>query len=81
MKQHRLDVFALCTGVFFTALAVGFVLDGLDSWGMDVTWIAPMLLIALGLGGVLSTLGRATSPDSEPMPPASEPRPEPEATP
>ena len=68
MTRHRLDVFALCAGAFFVALAVGFVLDGLDVWDMNVAWIGPVLLIALGLGGVLSTIGRAAAPD--PPPPA-----------
>jgi hypothetical protein len=72
MKRHRLDVFALCTGGFFVALAVGFLFDGLGTWEMNVTWIGPILLIALGFAGVLSTIGRASTPD----PPA-----EPDATP
>ena len=32
MTRHRLDVFSLCAGVLFMALAIGFLLDGLDVW-------------------------------------------------
>ena len=32
MTRHRLDVFPLCAGVLFMALAIGFLLDGLDVW-------------------------------------------------
>jgi hypothetical protein len=66
MKRHRLDVFALAAGTFFVVLAIGFLLDGLGAWDVDVTWIAPVLLIALGLAGLVSTVGRA----SRPVPPA-----------
>jgi hypothetical protein len=69
MKRHRLDIFALCAGAFFVALAVGFALDAIDAWDMNVAWVGPALLIALGLGGVLAAIGRATAPD----PPEPEP--------
>jgi hypothetical protein len=59
MTRHRIDVFALCAGLFFVLLAVGFVLDGLDTWDMDVGRVGPLVLITLGLAGVLSTLMRA----------------------
>jgi hypothetical protein len=71
MTRHRLDVFALCAGAFFVALAVGFLFDGLDAWDMNVTWIGPILLIVLGLGGVLSTLGRVSTPDPPTEPDAT----------
>jgi hypothetical protein len=58
MTRHRLDVFALCSGLLFVGLAIGFLLDGLDVWNADPTWIAPLFLIVLGIAGVLSTLGR-----------------------
>ena len=68
MKRHRLDVFALAAGTFFVVLAIGFLLDGLGTWDVDVTWFAPVVLIALGLAGLLSTLARVLrrDPPSEP---------------
>jgi hypothetical protein len=70
MNRHPLDVFGLCAGVFFVALAVGFLLDGLDVWDVDAGWIPPTLLIVLGIAGVLSTIGRASRPE---RPDGSEP--------
>ena len=64
MTRHRLDVFPLCAGVLFIALAVGFLLDGLDVWDVDASWVGPVLLIAFGLAGVLTTVGRHTRPGS-----------------
>ena len=71
MKRHRLDVFALAAGTFFVVLAIGFLLDGLGTWDVDVTWFAPVVLIALGLAGLVSTLtrvlrrGPASAPEAE----------------
>ena len=84
MNRHRLDVFALGAGTIFVVLAVGFLLDGLGAWDVDVPWIAPVLLIALGLAGLLSTLGRVVRPDppAERDPdPVAEAEAEPEAVP
>ena len=61
MKRHRLDVFALAAGTFFVVLAIGFLLDGLGTWDVDVTWFAPVVLIALGLAGLLSTLATSVA--------------------
>ena len=71
MTRHRLDVFSLCAGVLFMALAIGFLLDGLDVWNADASWIVPVLLIVFGLAGVLTTVGRHTRPRS--MPPTTGP--------
>ena len=67
MKRHRLDVFALAAGTFFVVLAIGFLLDGLGTWDVDVTWFAPVVLIALGLAGLLSTLDASVA-DAIPRP-------------
>ena len=71
MTRHRLDVFALCAGVLFMALTIGFLLDGLGVWNADASWIVPVLLIVFGLAGVLTTVGRHTRrtnslPEQEP---------------
>ncbi|MGQ0825981.1 MAG: hypothetical protein ACT4OX_13295 [Actinomycetota bacterium] len=58
MNRHRLDLFALSAGLVFLALAVGFLLDATDTWDAEVMWLPPVLLIASGLSGVLSTLTR-----------------------
>jgi hypothetical protein len=59
VKAHRIDPFSLAAGVLFTALGVGFLLDELDVWTADVTWVPAIVLIVLGLGGVLAGVLRA----------------------
>lgn len=58
LHRHPTDFFALFGGLLFAALGVGFLLDALETWDADVTWVAPLVLIALGLGGVLATVTR-----------------------
>jgi hypothetical protein len=58
MRRHRFDPFAFCVGVVFVCLAVAFGLDAADAWSTDAAWVPPVVLIAFGLGGVLSTLMR-----------------------
>ena len=42
MKRHPFDVFAFCAGAFFVALAIGFLLDGIDASDLDTGWIWPL---------------------------------------
>ena len=78
MTRHRLDVFPLCAGVLFMALAIGFLLDGLDVWNAHASWVVPVLLIVFGLAGVLTTAGRYTRPGSStPSEPTPSEHPEP----
>jgi hypothetical protein len=58
MKRHPLDIVSLVGGLLFMGLGFAFLLDALDKWSADVTWVPPIVLIALGLAGVLSTVGR-----------------------
>jgi hypothetical protein len=60
MKRHSIDIVGLVSGMLFMALAVGFLLDALDVWRADVGWVPPIVLVALGLAGVLSTATRAS---------------------
>jgi hypothetical protein len=73
MTRHRLDVFALCSGLLFVGIAIGFLLDGLDVWNADPTWIAPLFLIVLGIAGLLSTVGRQLRERTSPPEPEPEP--------
>lgn len=58
MKRHPLDLFSLLGGLLFMGLGLAFLLDALNTWSTDITWVPPVVLIVLGLAGVLSTFGR-----------------------
>jgi hypothetical protein len=58
MKRHPLDVLALVAGMLFAGLGAVFLLDALNVFSADVSWIPPIVLIVLGFAGVLSTIGR-----------------------
>jgi hypothetical protein len=74
VKRHDLDVLSLVAGLLFAGLAVAFFFDATDVWSADVSWVPAIVLIALGIGGVLSALRRhrpavaATSGADEPEP-------------
>ncbi len=77
MKRHPIDLVAFVLGLLFMALAVGFLLDALDVWHADIGWVPPIVLVALGLAGVLSTATRASAAarhSRKPQPPIRERR-------
>ena len=58
MKRHPLDLFSLLGGLLFMGLGTTFLLDALNKWSADITWVPPIVLIVLGLAGVLSAVDR-----------------------
>ena len=56
MKRHDPDYFSLAAGLLFTILGVVFVAAALGGWAIDGRWLAPVMLIALGIGGVAASL-------------------------
>ncbi|MGB8020800.1 MAG: hypothetical protein WCF04_06185 [Candidatus Nanopelagicales bacterium] len=56
MKQHETDYFSLAAGLLFTVLGVLFTISAATDWIIDGRWIAPIILIALGGGGVAASL-------------------------
>ena len=56
MKRHPLDIVSLLGGALFAALGIAFLLDAIDAWSADITWVPSIVLIVLGLAGVLSTV-------------------------
>jgi hypothetical protein len=65
MTRHRLDIVSLVGGLLFVGLGVAFLLDALDAWSADITWVPPIVLIVLGVAGVLSTVGRRDTGDDD----------------
>lgn len=66
MKRHALDAYSLLTGLLFMGLGTWFLLDRLTGIDADVTWVPPIVLLALGAAGLVSSVaGRSraiTSP-------------------
>lgn len=56
MRQHETDYFSLAAGLLFTVLGVLFTVSAATGWLIDGRWIAPIILIALGGGGVAASL-------------------------
>lgn len=63
--QREVDRVALAFGVAFVVAGVLFLLDRLEAWEIDASYILPVFLIAIGVAILLG--GRAERP---PTPPA-----------
>ena len=58
MKRHELDLFSLVTGAAFVTVAVLYLLDSAGVLSVDGRLVIPLMLIALGGGGLAGALYR-----------------------
>ena len=58
MRRHELDLFSLVTGVAFVTVAVLYLLDSAGVLSVDGRLVIPLMLIALGGGGLTGALYR-----------------------
>jgi hypothetical protein len=65
LTEDRANRRALGFGVFFIAMGVVFLLDQLDVLRLDLGYVLPVILIALGLGLLL---GARRRPAEAPLP-------------
>ncbi len=56
MPRHDLDALSLMAGVAFVGVAVAALLDA--GPGLPLRWVAPSLLIVVGLVGLIATRAR-----------------------
>jgi hypothetical protein len=54
--RHERDTVALMAGLLLVLLAAAFLVDDLTGLDVDGRWAAPVVLLAVGAAGVLSTL-------------------------
>lgn len=59
MTRHDFDATSFGAGIVFVLLGALFLADGLDAVDLDVRWVAPILLIGLGIAGIASTVRSA----------------------
>jgi hypothetical protein len=56
VRRHELDLTSLVTGVVFVAVGAVFLTDLVVDIALDPRWLAPLVLIAVGLAGLLSSM-------------------------
>jgi hypothetical protein len=59
MKRHEPDWTSLIAGVTFCAIALAYLGGEVTHRSLELRWVAPMLLVGLGLAGLAGTLVRA----------------------
>ena len=56
MERHERDTVSLMAGLLLVLIAGAFLVDDLTGFHVDGRWLAPVVLIAVGAAGLLSTL-------------------------
>ena len=56
MRRHDLDLVSLITGVVFALVAVTHLVAATTGDSLDPLWLAPVLLIGLGVAGLAGAL-------------------------
>jgi hypothetical protein len=65
VRRHDLDLVSLITGVVFALVAAAHLVGAATGDALDPLWLAPVLLIGLGvagLAGALRSSGQADGP-------------------
>jgi hypothetical protein len=72
MKRHDLDLVSLISGAVFVLVAVVHLLNAAADRGTDLAWLAPAVLVGLGVAGLAGALrpSKDAAP-AEPGDPAS----------
>ena len=66
MWRHERDSVSLMAGLLLVLLAAVFLVDDLTGLDVDGRWAAPVVLIAVGAVGLLSTLRSAERDSTAP---------------
>lgn len=67
MRRHDLDWISLIAGIVFTGIALVYLIAGLADATLDGRFVWPVVLVALGAGGV-ATAVRANRREEEAYP-------------
>ena len=63
MRRHDLDLVSLITGGVFALVAVGHLVGAVTGDSIDPLWLAPALLIGLGMAGLAGALRSGSRSD------------------
>jgi hypothetical protein len=66
VERHERDAVSLMAGLLLVLLAGVFLVDDLTGLDVDGRWVAPLVLIAVGAVGLLSTLRSAERTSTAP---------------
>lgn len=67
MKRHDLDLVSLISGAVFVLVAVVHLLNAAADQGTDLAWLAPAVLVGLGIAGLAGALRSPKEPvEAEP---------------
>jgi hypothetical protein len=69
VRRHDLDLVSLITGVVFVLVAVAHLVGAATGDALDPLWLAPVLLIGLGVAGLAGALRGVGSSDDQGSPP------------
>lgn len=65
MKRHDLDLVSLIAGTVFLLVAVSALIEAASDVSVDLTWLVPAALIAIGAAGLAGALRRRPEPGDE----------------
>ena len=63
MRRHDLDLVSLITGGVFALVAVALLVSAATGDSLDPLWLAPALLIGLGMAGLAGALRSGSRTD------------------
>jgi hypothetical protein len=61
-RLHRADAFSLVMGLLFMALGGFYLVHDVTGPNVDLRWVGPAALIAIGLAGLTASVRRRQSP-------------------
>jgi hypothetical protein len=59
LARHNRDVFSLMAGLLLVLPAGAFLVQDLTALSIDGRWVAPVVLLVVGVAGLLATLRSA----------------------
>lgn len=63
MKRHDLDLLSLIAGAVFALVALTTLVGAANDESVDLGWLAPVVLVGLGIAGLAGALRSGRSED------------------